>query len=98
MNEIDQTKKIMEIGKLIAGVIAVSMIVGVATAGYRELPERVDSLEMANGTMLTRMSAMDRRIEAVERTQADLKKEMQLITCLQLAEARRTAYQECLNQ
>lgn len=98
MHTIEETKKVVEVGKLIAGVIVVSMVVGIATAGFSELPERVDSLEAASGDMLTQIGSIEDRIDAVERSQADIKKEMQLISCLQLAEARRTAYQECLTQ
>lgn len=91
MNEIDQTKKIMEVGKLLAWVVGCSMIVGIATAGYQDLPGRVDSLEAYE-------KQQDKRIETVERSQADLRKELKLISCLQLAQAKGTAYQECLNQ
>jgi len=96
MNQIEQTGKIIEVGKLIAGVIAVSMVVGVATAGYREIPERLNVVEMAQGSMINNFRTMEDRIEAVERSQADIKKELQLITCLQLAEARKGSYQECI--
>jgi hypothetical protein len=96
MNQIEQTGKIIEVGKLIAGVIGVSVLVGVASAQYRELPERVSEVEMANGSMLTNLKSMEDRIEAVERTQSDIKKELQLITCLQLAEAKQLFYQDCL--
>lgn len=96
MDQIEQTGKVIEVGKLIAGVIAVSMIVGVATAGYREIPERLDVVEMAQGSMINNFRTMEDRIEAVERSQAEIKKELQLITCLQLAEARKLSYQECI--
>ena len=96
MDQIEQTGKIIEVGKLIAGVIAVSMVVGVATAGFREIPERLDVVEMAQGSMINNFRTMEDRIEAVERSQADIKKELQLITCLQLAEARKGSYQECI--
>ncbi len=96
MHTIEETKKVVEVGKLIAGVIVVSMLVGVATAGYREIPDRVGAVEMAQGSMLTNMRTMEDRIEAVERTQSDIKKELQLITCLQLAEAKKLSYQECI--
>lgn len=96
MNQIEQTGKIIEVGKLIAGVIGVSILVGVASAQYRELPERVGAVEMAQGSMLANMKTMEDRIEAVERTQSDIKKELQLITCLQLAEAKKLSYQECI--
>ena len=96
MHTIEETKKVVEVGKLIAGVIVVSMLVGVATAGYREIPDRVGAVEMAQGSILTQIGTMEDRIEAVERTQADIKKELQLITCLQLAEARKLSYQECI--
>ena len=96
MDQIEQTGKIIEVGKLIAGVIAVSMLVGVATAGYREIPERVGAVEMAQGSIMTNINTLDDRIDAVERTQADIKKELQLITCLQLAEAKQLYYQDCL--
>ena len=98
MHTIEETKKVVEVGKLIAGVIVVSMVIGVTTAGFSELPERVDSLEAASGNMLTQIGGIEDRIDAVERSQADIKKEMQLISCLQLAEARSTAYQECLTK
>jgi len=96
MDTVEQTGKLIEVGKLLAGVIVVSMLVGVATAGYREIPDRVGAVEMAHGSMLTNMQTMEDRIEAVERTQADIKKELQLITCLQLAEAKQLFYQDCL--
>jgi uncharacterized Ntn-hydrolase superfamily protein len=96
MDQIEQTGKVIEVGKLIAGVIVVSMLVGVATAGYREIPDRVGAVEMAQGNILTQIVTMEDRIEAVERTQAEIKKELQLITCLQLAEARKLSYQECI--
>ena len=96
MDQIEQTGKIIEVGKLIAGVIAVSMVVGVATAGYREIPERLEVVEMAQGSMINNFRTMEDRIEAVERTQSDIKKELQLITCLQLAEAKQLFYQDCL--
>ena len=96
MHTIEETKKVVEVGKLIAGVIVVSMLVGVATAGYREIPDRVGAVEMAQGSILTQIGTMDDRIEAVERTQAEIKKELQMITCLQLAEARKLSYQECI--
>lgn len=96
MDQIEQTGKVIEVGKLIAGVIVVSMLVGVATAGYREIPDRVGAVEMAQGSILTQIGTMEDRIEAVERTQADIKKELQLITCLQLAEAKKLSYQECI--
>jgi hypothetical protein len=96
MDQIEQTGKVIEVGKLIAGVIVVSMLVGVATAGYREIPDRVGAVEMAQGSILTQIGTMEDRIEAVERTQAEIKKELQLITCLQLAEARKLSYQECI--
>lgn len=96
MDQIEQTGKMIEVGKLIAGVIVVSMLVGVATAGYREIPDRVGAVEMAQGSILTQIGTMEDRIEAVERTQADIKKELQLITCLQLAEAKKLSYQECI--
>lgn len=96
MHTIEETKKVVEVGKLIAGVIVVSMLVGVATAGYREIPDRVGAVEMAQGSILTQIGTMEDRIEAVERTQAEIKKELQLITCLQLAEARKLSYQECI--
>lgn len=96
MHTIEETKKVVEVGKLIAGVIVVSMLVGVATAGYREIPDRVGAVEMAQGNILTQIVTMEDRIEAVERTQAEIKKELQLITCLQLAEARKLSYQECI--
>lgn len=91
MNDIDQTKKIMEVGKLLAWVVGCSMVVGVATAGYQDLPGRVDSLEASD-------KQHEKRIETVERSQDDLRKELKLISCLQLAQAKGTAYQECLNQ
>jgi hypothetical protein len=96
MDTVEQTGKVIEVGKLIAGVIVVSMLVGVATAGYREIPDRVGAVEMAQGSILTQIGTMEDRIEAVERTQAEIKKELQLITCLQLAEARKLSYQECI--
>lgn len=96
MDQIEQTGKLIEVGKLIAGVIAVSMVVGIATAGYSEIPERLDVVEMAQGSMINNFRTMEDRIEAVERSQADIKKELQLITCLQLAEARKLSYQECI--
>lgn len=96
MDTVEQTGKLIEVGKLLAGVIVVSMLVGVATAGYREIPDRVGAVEMAQGSMLTNMRTMEDRIEAVERTQSDIKKELQLITCLQLAEAKQLYYQDCL--
>jgi hypothetical protein len=96
MHTIEETKKVVEVGKLIAGVIVVSMVIGVTTAGYREIPDRVGAVEMAQGSMLTNMRTMEDRIEAVERTQSDIKKELQLITCLQLAEAKKLSYQECI--
>ena len=96
MDTVEQTGKLIEVGKLLAGVIVVSMLVGVATAGYREIPDRVGAVEMAQGSMLTNMRTMEDRIEAVERTQSDIKKELQLITCLQLAEAKKLSYQECI--
>ena len=96
MDQIEQTGKIIEVGKLIAGVIAVSMLVGVATAGYQKIPDRVGAVEMAQGSMMNNFRTMEDRIEAVERSQADIKKELQLITCLQLAEARKLSYQECI--
>jgi Tfp pilus assembly protein PilE len=96
MDTVEQPGKLIEVGKLLAGVIVVSMLVGVATAGYSELPDRVGVIEMAHGSMLTNMQTMEDRIEAVERTQADIKKELQLITCLQLAEAKQLFYQDCL--
>jgi hypothetical protein len=90
MQSADDTKKIMEIGKLLAAVIGASMLVGVATAGYGDLPERVVSLEKSDTEQI-------KRIETVERGQSDLKRELKLISCLQLAQAQGTAYQECLN-
>jgi len=96
MDTVEQTGKLIEVGKLLAGVIVASMLVGVATAGYSELPDRVGAVEMAQGSMLTNMRTMEDRIEAVERTQSDIKKELQLITCLQLAEAKQLYYQDCL--
>jgi hypothetical protein len=96
MDQIEQTGKVIEVGKLIAGVIAVSMVVGIATAGYSEIPERLDVVETAQGSMIDNFRTMEDRIEAVERTQSDIKKELQLITCLQLAEARKLSYQECI--
>lgn len=96
MHTVEQTGKLIEVGKLLAGVIVVSMLVGVATAGYREIPDRVGAVEMAQGSMRTQIGTMEDRIEAVERTQADIKKELQLITCLQLAEAKKLSYQECI--
>lgn len=96
MDTVEQTGKLIEVGKLLAGVIVVSMLVGVATAGYREIPDRVGAVEMAQGSILTQIGTMEDRIEAVERTQSDIKKELQLITCLQLAEAKKLSYQECI--
>lgn len=96
MDHVEQTGKLIEVGKLLAGLIAVSMLVGVATAGYHKMPERVGAVEMAQGSILTDMQTMGDRIDAVERSQADIKKELQLITCLQLAEAKKLSYQECI--
>ena len=90
MHTIEETKKVVEVGKLIAAVIGASILVGVATAGYGDLPDRVVSLEKSDTEQI-------KRIETVERVQSDLKRELQLISCLQLAQAQGTAYQECLN-
>ena len=96
MKNVEEAGRIIEVGKLLAGVVAVSVIFGVATAGFGGIPDRLGEVEMAQGTMMNNFRTMEDRIEAVERSQADIKKELQLITCLQLAEARKLSYQECI--
>ena len=96
MKQIEETGKLIEVSKLLAGVIFASLLIGVATAGFGQLPERMDRVEMAQGSVMTNIDTLDDRIDAVERTQADIKKELQLITCLQLAEAKQLFYQDCL--